>query len=521
MPSFTAIAVKMTVILVASCGLAFLLRRSSAALRHLLWIVAVVSILALPVLSIVLPAWNPAAASAPAALTWDRAAAAPAMAPPLSAPAARPRPFDWRTAALALWACGAVAVLLPLFAGILRVFWMVRRSALLEVLPAGSRRVRVVTGHAVPMPMTWGLWRPLILLPAAAAEWDPERRRVVILHELTHVRRFDLAPHLLAQIARALYWFHPLVWVAAARLRAEQERACDDGVLREGVEATAYAAHLLGLARSLRRAWAPCPAVAMAQTSNLEPRLQALLDANRNRRPPAARWAVAFALAAACVVAPLAALGGQAAGAKGTISGTVADASGAMVPHAAIVASNPDTGGKEIAATGEAGDFTLAIPAGHYTVEIRKAGFELFRTKDIVLVAGAHVRIDARLQIGSISETVDVVAPALRRPAPSGAAPRRIRVGGNVQATRLIQQVKPVYPEHAQQQGIEGSVLLRAVVGVDGSLLSLAVINTTADPELAQAALDAVRQWRYQPTLLNGQPVEVATTITVNFRLAP
>jgi TonB family protein len=94
-----------------------------------------------------------------------------------------------------------------------------------------------------------------------------------------------------------------------------------------------------------------------------------------------------------------------------------------------------------------------------------------------------------------------------------------VRIGGNVQATKLISQVKPVYPESAQRQGIEGTVLLRAVIARDGSLLSIGVMNTLADPELASAATDAVKQWRYEPTLLNGEPVEVVTTISVNFHL--
>jgi protein TonB len=78
---------------------------------------------------------------------------------------------------------------------------------------------------------------------------------------------------------------------------------------------------------------------------------------------------------------------------------------------------------------------------------------------------------------------------------------------------------KPVYPAAAQSAGIEGSVLLRAVISMQGNLLGVAVINTSVDPELAQAAMNAVNQWQYEPTLLNGVPVEVVTTITVNFRL--
>jgi protein TonB len=98
-------------------------------------------------------------------------------------------------------------------------------------------------------------------------------------------------------------------------------------------------------------------------------------------------------------------------------------------------------------------------------------------------------------------------------------APQRIRVGGNVQAAKLIRMVRPEYPAELQQLGIQGTVVMRAVISTTGDLLIVQAINAEGDARLANAALDAVRLWKYQPTLLNGQPVEVVTTITVDFRL--
>jgi protein TonB len=89
-----------------------------------------------------------------------------------------------------------------------------------------------------------------------------------------------------------------------------------------------------------------------------------------------------------------------------------------------------------------------------------------------------------------------------------------------VVAAQLVSKVAPIYPQYAQEKGIEGPVLLEAVISTDGSVLSLKVVNT-ADADLARAATAAVQQWHYQPTLLNGQPVEVVTAITVDFRLTP
>lgn len=101
-------------------------------------------------------------------------------------------------------------------------------------------------------------------------------------------------------------------------------------------------------------------------------------------------------------------------------------------------------------------------------------------------------------------------------PKPS-AVPQRIRVGGNVQQAKLIHQVRPVYPEMAKRVRVQGTVKLTAIIGRDGTITSLQAVG--GHPFLVPAALEAVRQWRYQPTQLNGEAVEVVTQIDVNFML--
>ena len=99
--------------------------------------------------------------------------------------------------------------------------------------------------------------------------------------------------------------------------------------------------------------------------------------------------------------------------------------------------------------------------------------------------------------------------------------PSRVSVGGTVQAAKIITKVPPVYPESARSAGISGTVVLHAVIGMDGKPLSLRVKNSQIDPDLARSAVEAVSQWRYTPTLLNGEPIEVDTVIMVNYSLAP
>jgi TonB family protein len=101
---------------------------------------------------------------------------------------------------------------------------------------------------------------------------------------------------------------------------------------------------------------------------------------------------------------------------------------------------------------------------------------------------------------------------------PAGGAPQRIRVGGNAQQMNLIEKVTPAYPPEAKEQRIQGNVQFTATIGKDGRVMSLELIS--GDPILAEAARQAVQQWVYRPTLLNGEPVEVLTQIDVNFTLS-
>jgi hypothetical protein len=152
--------------------------------------------------------------------------------------------------------------------------------------------------------MTIGLLRPRVLLPAAADEWSPERLRAVLVHELGHVSRHDTVIQLAAQLGCALYWWNPLAWLAAARLRIEREHACDDLVLGAGIQPSSYAADILEVARSISMdAHAHAGAICMVDLSWTEARLRRILDATAPRRPLRARFRLAVrGLTLACAV---------------------------------------------------------------------------------------------------------------------------------------------------------------------------------------------------------------------------
>ncbi len=163
------------------------------------------------------------------------------------------------------------------------------------------------------------------------------------------------------------------------------------------------------------------------------------------------------------------------------------------------------------------------MPPGYYTIEVRAPGFAVFRVENQALVAGGKLETNARLTVGGISEHITVAAQGTPKPAAPAVAGngRPIRVGGNVQPPTLIQRVSPVYPGFLQAQGIEGTVVLSAVISKQGVPTSLKVVKNPGNDEFVTAAISAVEQWRYQPTRLNGEPIEVLTTIQVDFKLSP
>jgi TonB family protein len=205
----------------------------------------------------------------------------------------------------------------------------------------------------------------------------------------------------------------------------------------------------------------------------------------------------------------------------GGISGEVRDASGASVPKARVTVAQVGSNRKEFAATPDTGQFALQpLPEGTYSVEVAKPGFAKLVLQGIVVKPGQMTEVQAILNVGQVSETLDVRADrAVPVDTPQG-SPKRLSVGGNVQQTKLVQMARPAYPPDCKAEGVEGTVLFRAVIGMDGTILNLQQVNQLVDPRLATAATEAVRQWRYQPTLLNGAPVEITTDIQVNFTLA-
>ncbi|MCX6360254.1 MAG: hypothetical protein NT029_10620 [Armatimonadetes bacterium] len=325
--------------------LAGLLRRRQAELRHAVWLAALATVAALPLLMAVCPTWEApirvgAGAApivneepiAPAAVVTLPAATAPETAPiappalAVAAPTAPvlPSPPMWPRILLSVWVCGFAAHLGRLAAAGARAHRLMRasvpaegcvatvagRAAMRMGIPMPEVRTMLPGSNVGPLAVGWR--RAGVLLPSDAGAWPEERLLSVLLHEMAHVRRRDAAWATVAGLVCALHWLNPLVWLAAARLRTEAESACDDRVVGAGVNSGAYADHLLAVARACRAGLLQGSASAAARPPAIEDRVRALLQPGLDRRPLGA-WSWAGALLAMVIASTVVASGRGAA----------------------------------------------------------------------------------------------------------------------------------------------------------------------------------------------------------------
>src|SRR5688572_28016111 len=369
-PTMIDAGAKGALLLVALFVVTRILRGASAATRHAAWAAGIVGLIALPILSALLPRLEIVPVPAPA-VERVTSPSAPAAAPDdnthetrgprrailasndndAALPQARelaarlvsgsPDPaaseadpcglFSRCTVAtmaaispaegfVGLWIFVAVALLARLALGALSARRLVRRALPVrdpswrqllsdaQEMAGVSGTVRLYESAAVGMPVTLGVLRPTIVLPPIATSWSEERRLTVLVHELAHVRRNDVATCLVARVACALHWMNPLVWRAARKLRDECERACDDLVIRAGMTASTYADDLLDIVRNAGTSRSPAVALPMAQRSDFEGRLLAILDPTGPRRAPSRVRSFAIAGFVVALAMPLAAM---------------------------------------------------------------------------------------------------------------------------------------------------------------------------------------------------------------------
>ena len=316
----SATLAKVTLILAAAGLSAIALRRSSAAVRHLVWLAGLVSAASMMLLAPIVPGISVSVVrdgatlsnAAPSAIEAAVVAPNATMTADPTTPGSGSRQTrgvaSYRAVVrsvpralsslltldtlLAIWAIGAALLLARAVVGHAIVARLVHHARVLtgaDLLLGsdrlGARHVRVLVSGQIATPITTNWRRPVIILPETAAQWTDERRHIVLVHELAHVARGDCAAQTVATFALALLWFHPLGWLAVARLKAEAEYAADDVVLSSGTAGVVYASHLLELARAtVPMRLSAAVAVGVVRSSRVERRFRAILDDRRPRR---------------------------------------------------------------------------------------------------------------------------------------------------------------------------------------------------------------------------------------------
>jgi len=516
-----------------------------------------------------------------------------------------PRAFPWREVLLIALASGSAARALWLAVGFRKLRRRRLTSQPLDPLPVCLDRLRAaiapraafLVSPSIPGPVTFGFWRPVIVLPARFAELPTDIQQAIACHELLHVCRHDWIVTLAEESIRAALWFHPAVWWLIGQIQLAREQTVDGAVVEFTKDRAQYLNALLAIAGD-QPAPDLAPATLFLRKRHLKKRVALLLkEITMSKRRIISFCAASSGLLLAAgwlalhtfplQAAPVAQEQGESnllhsvppqyprEAREKHIEGSVVlelqvDANG-HVSDAHVISGPQELRSAALQAVLQwhYSPKTMTLPAAtQATVEFKlpkegapdaaKAGAMLPEGKRVVLksvaveglTASARDELLQRLPahegdtvdaaaMQSLTETVRAFDDHLRvalSPGDSGSlriylpqagapeehaqamGPNKIRVGGNVQQTKLLVKTTPLYPQEAKDKRIQGTVTLEATIGRDGKVENLQVLS--GDPLLAAASLEAVKNWQYSTTLLNGDPVEVVTNVIVNFTLS-
>ncbi len=510
---------------------------------------------------------------------WQRQPAAAvriSMGPavPLAPQQPRSAPFAWDRMALGLLVAGSALMMLRLVTGAVRIR-QYRAGSRAIASPFPDVEVRVSAG--IQSPITFGYRRPVILIPETFASLPEQEQQTILEHEHTHVRRKDWLFVVAEEIVRAVLWFHPAVWFVINRIHVAREQVVDQEVIRTLGLRDPYLNALLSMA-GYPATGRYVPAPLFLRQRHLTERVAAIcmevIPMNRTRQILSLAASAALLTltgVAAAVLLPL-----QSSAQEATTATVESKAKGRIL-HKVEPQYSPEARAKRIEgvvtlsiaidargtvsdARVESGPEELRAAAlqavlhwqfvpdqpGRATIEthFRLNDKEPNRTLGTVqkldlsrVPEDMRTRLAPRLGLkeGDLldSDRLAAISLAIRQMdkgfglnwsaetntlsiTPIVAAPQ-IRVGGNVQSAKLVRKVPPVYPPLAKQAGMQGQVRMQVVIDKEGKVSKLDVVS--GDPLLADAAANAVKQWEYEKTLLNGNPVDVLTMVDVNFTL--
>jgi TonB family protein len=403
----------------------------------------------------------------------------------------------------------------------------------------------------------FGVWHPTLVLPEEMpGQLSPDEVRAVLAHELVHVARWDNLWSNLQMILCCVFWFHPVVWLLDRRLTAEQERSCDERVIAVLRNSQAYVSGLIKMTNiglGLRIA-----GVSSMAGSNLKRRIEDMKDVNVKSGLPAR--ILFYSVASFTVLLYLVAVPHHQSLAQSTpfnltiensdksalkiVSATVENISISPRPTTQVAAQliNPKivvkNNSDRIAYVyalefRKAGSHRLYL--NRHPVELKPNGTDSIERSEFLWTAG-EIAADAgkawtvRLVSMAFKDGSHITLPPAPIPPPagvweiteatqpSGLGHREpIKAGGSMPGSKLIRRVEPIYPEEAKREHVQGLVILTITVDEEGNVTNAVV--SKGHPFLNDAAVTAVKQWKYSPTFLNGKPVPVMATVTVKFDL--
>ncbi|MCX6582253.1 MAG: M56 family metallopeptidase [Candidatus Aminicenantes bacterium] len=305
---------KSSLLLSIALGLTFLARKQPASVRHFVLGFSLLGLLVLPFLAAFMPGWRtgllPSWTPEPGKSTVTTIAQSLQLPPPNAGGENRIRlqahystqdeaaaganlllKPQYRVGFTALWLLVSGFLLVKILFGLYGASRLTRQGISINGYPwqqlflwflekmSLKRNVRLIKNQRVAMPMTWGVINPVVLMPPDSAKWPMEHCSSVLFHELSHVKRGDFLVMLLCRIACSLYWLNPLSWIAFKLLRKEQEKACDEMVLKAGIKPSTYASALLRMKQAVDVGrYMPSPALGMAGNSELNERLTTILE---------------------------------------------------------------------------------------------------------------------------------------------------------------------------------------------------------------------------------------------------
>jgi protein TonB len=548
LPNLTAVAVQIACVALLAGACIWAMRITSAGLTYTLWRGVLIVCLALPWIQ------TPRSTSVVSddVLAPETAAATVSATGRGVAPEAR---ADWSWLIAVTLTAGAAGRLVWIGTGVYRLRRLRRfgeparddEHAELQARLGTHAEIRYAT--EVGQPVTFGLRRPVVLLPTSLREYPAATRDAVLTHELVHVRRRDWASVIVEETVRACLWFHPVMWWLISRVQLAREEVVDATAVAWTGRRGDYLRALLAFADDVPLA----PAPAFARRRHLFRRIVLLSteDIMSARRivVSAVAVSVAVALGSWSAIGAFPVQGGttsliQALPGPVEQRSTVAT-SGDMLPrriYSDTPVFPPQVQGENISASVTLR--TVVDEAGN-VAELRLAGYALRHGEASAVVSGgpnAVMRVESPELEAFIQSAASAVRQSRYEPPASGpvgfntvvqfAAGKEavvrdmpiservtsdgaLRVGGNIRTPRKVKDVRPLYPQEARDAGVQGVVIIEMRVEADGRVGSARILQSI--PLLDQAALDAVQQWEFEPTLLNGAPVAVVMTVTVQF----